>query len=104
MNRKPNNMGSDELPEKTAKEIGNMVRDANLAILVGLLPILGLVYIWRLVQWYMLRSKYPVLMTGDSKEHAELARQFRAALPRFWFAVLLWPGVILFSIAFLART
>ena len=94
----------NEVPEKVAKEIGNMARDAQLAILVGLMPILGLVYTWRVVQWYLLRRRYPVLTSNEGGENAELAKTFRSTLPRFWFAVLLWPGAFLFLVIYIALT
>ncbi|MGA2069520.1 MAG: hypothetical protein ABSG86_31500 [Thermoguttaceae bacterium] len=69
----------------------NIVRDARLAILVGLIPILGLAFIGRLVEWYLLRRKCPLLATDDAK----IARDFRSAISRLWFAALCWPIVAL---------
>ena len=97
-------MNSETLPESAVKKANNLVRDARLAITVGLIPLLGLIYILRFVQWYLLKNQYPVLASSDVAHHAELAKEFRSALPRLWFAVLLWPGVILFSIVYLAVT
>ena len=71
--------------------------------MVGLIPILGLVFIRRLVQWYLLKKQYPILLSGDG-EHAGLASEFRSALPRLWFAVLFWPALILFIIAYFSVT
>jgi hypothetical protein len=65
---------------------------------VGLIPILGLIYVVRLVHWYYLKSRYPILVTAVDGEPVELAKGFRAALHRLWFAVLFWP-VLLLSIA-----
>lgn len=88
------------LPPVAVKKATNLVRDARLAIVVGLFPLLGLVFILRLVQWYLLRSQYPALSSSEIGEHADLASQFREALPRLWLAVLLWPGLILFIMAY----
>ncbi len=93
-------MASDALPEKTAKKATNLIRDARQAIVVGLIPILGLIFILRLVQWYLLRKDYPILATDDSK----LASEFRSSLHRLWFAVLFWPGIILFIILYISVT
>lgn len=78
-----------------ARKISNLVRDARTAIAVGFVPLLGLILIVRLVQWYRFRSAYPQLMSDDS----ELAAGFRSALHRLWFAVLFWPCLILLLIA-----
>jgi hypothetical protein len=81
----------DELPAWVTKKATNIASDARLAVLVGLIPLLGLVFILRLVQWYLLRKQFPALVTGES----EFSGNYRAALPRLWFAVLLWPVAIL---------
>ncbi len=95
-------MYSETLPESAVKKVNNLVRDAKLAITVGMIPILGLIYILRLVQWYLLKNQYPVLASSDAAHHAALAKEFRSVLPRFWFAVLMWPGTILFLIVYFA--
>ena len=84
------------LPPAAIKKATTLVRDARLAAAAGLIPILGLIFILRLVQWYLLRKQYPILGSGDAGEQTELAMQFRDSLVRLWIAVLLWPGVILF--------
>lgn len=89
-------MANDVLPAPAVKKATNLVRDARLSVMVGLIPLLGLIFVLRLVQWYLLRRQYPGLGTGGS----ELARAFRSALPRLWFAVLFWPGLVLFIIAY----
>jgi hypothetical protein len=86
---------SDLLPEKAVKKARNLVRDARLAIVVALMPPLGLVFIIRIAEWYVLRTQFPVLAVGDAGEHGELAAEFRAARNRLWFAALLWPVAIL---------
>ena len=97
-------MHSETLPESAVKKANNLIRDARLAITVGLIPLLGLIYILRLVQWYLLKQQFPELASKNAQHHADLAKEFRSALPRLWFAVLLWPGVILFSIIYLSVT
>lgn len=84
-------MNDASLPEKAIKKARNLIRDSQLAVVVGLIPVLGLVYILRLVQWYLLRSQFPLLRTDAS----EIGAQFRTAIYRLWFAVLFWPVVIL---------
>jgi len=91
-------MVSDALPDPAVKKATNLVRDARLSVLVGLIPILGLIFILRLVQWHLLRKQFPGLGTDQS----DLAREFRSALPRLWFAVLFWPALVLFIIAYFA--
>jgi hypothetical protein len=91
---------SESLPTSAVRKATNLIRDARLAIVVALIPIIGLVFILRLVQWYVLRRQYPILAETDAGEHATLATEFRAALPRLWFAVLLWPGVVFISVAY----
>ena len=55
--------------EKKARNIGN---DAEKAILVGLIPILGLIFILRLVQWYTLRHK----VEGNQMIDLDVRRKF----------------------------
>ena len=93
-------MAVDTLSVSAVNKATNLVRDARLAILVGLIPILGLIFILRLVQWYLLKRQFPVLATAEAGEHSDLAREFRSALPRLWFAVLFWPLLILFIIGY----
>jgi hypothetical protein len=87
-------MAADVIPASAVKKTTNLVRDARLAVLVGLIPILGLIFILRLVQWYLLRQQFPILATADAGEHSKLARDFHRALSRLWFAVLFWPLLI----------
>lgn len=93
-------MMNDPLPALAIKKATNLVRDARLAVLVGLVPILGLIFILRLEQWYLLKRMFPSLMIAEGTEHADLANDFRSALPRLWFAVLFWPALILFIIGY----
>ncbi len=86
-------MNLEPLPASAVKKATNLVRDARQAIIVSLIPILGLIFILRLVQWYLLKKQFPSLITADG-EHAALSKDFRAAIYRLWFAVLLWPAVI----------
>lgn len=97
-------MTSDTLPPQAVKKATNLIRDARLAIIVGAIPILGLIFILRLVQWYLLKGQYPVLASADGGEHSELAKDFRSALHRLWFAVLFWPGLILFIVVYFSVT
>ena len=91
-------MHTDQLPPEAIKKATNLVRDARLAVAVSLIPLLGLVFILRLVQWYRLKNQYPTLLTAEG-EHSSLAKQFRSAVSTLWLAVLLWP--VLFLIIFL---
>jgi hypothetical protein len=79
------------LPDWATKKATNIATDARLAVVVGLIPLLGLAFILRLVQWYLVRKQFPTLVIGDS----QLSRNFRGALHRLWFAVLFWPVVFL---------
>ena len=47
--------------------------------------------------WYLLRRQWPALST----ENAPIAKDFRSALPRLWFAALCWPIVILLFYVYL---
>ena len=87
---------------KCIKRANNLIRDARLAVLVGLIPILGLIFILRLVQWYILKPELAALGDGAVEEHADLLKGFRSALPRLWFAVLFWPGLIVFMFVYFA--
>ncbi len=80
---------------KKAKNIGN---DAEKAILVGLIPILGLMFIIRLVQWYMLRQH----VEGNQAIDRHIRRKFMDGKFRLWVAVLLWPLLIVFIAGYLA--
>ena len=79
------------IPDSVLKKATNIIRDARLAVLVGLIPILGLAYVGRLVEWYLLRRQCPVLASDPSP----LATNFRSAAPRLWFGALCWPVVVL---------
>lgn len=92
---------SPSLPPRAAKNADNLIRDSRMAVLTGLIPILGLVFILRLVQWYLWAGKYPVLKSAAGGERA---KDYRAALPRLWFAVLFWPVLIAGLTAYLAAT
>ena len=91
-------------PPKCIKRANNIIRDSRLAILVGLIPILGLIYILRLVQWYIVNKELADLGDADRENHGQLFSDFRSALPRLWFAVLFWPGLILFLFVYIAVT
>ncbi len=83
------------IPDDIVRKATNLIRDARLAAAVGLIPLLGLIFILRLVQWYLLKGDCPALLT-DTGEQANLSKEFRSALPRLWFAVLLWPAMFVF--------
>ena len=87
-------MSAEPLPPKVITKATNLVRDSSLGVVVGLIPILGLVYILRLVQWYLLKNEYPQLLSREPGDIASLAEGFRGAKHRLWFAVLFWPVVI----------
>jgi hypothetical protein len=88
--------------EFPAKKAQNLIRDSRLSGAVLLIPLLSLVFLFRLAQWYRLRNQYPVLASINSGgEYAELAKQFGKAKSSLWFAVLLWPGLILFCLIYL---
>ncbi len=91
-------------PPRCIKRANNIIRDARLAILVSLIPILGLIYIMRLVQWYIVNKELVALGDTDSEDHSQLLTEFRSARPRLWFAVLFWPGLIVFSFVYFAVT
>jgi hypothetical protein len=93
-------MTSGTLPGSAVQKATNLIRDARQAITVGLIPILGLIFMLRLVQWFLLRKQFPHLATDES----DLAKDFRSALPRLWFAVLFWPALILFIIGYFSVT
>jgi hypothetical protein len=93
-----------QLPPAAVKKATNLIRDGRLAVAVGLVPLLGLIFVLRLVQWYLLRSRYPILASDDPGEHAELSKQFRKALLGLWVAVLLWPAIVLFLVTYLIVT
>ena len=83
--------------EKKARNIGN---DAEKAILVGLIPILGLIFILRLVQWYNIRPKIERNQAIDR----HVRRKFLNGKTRLWVAVLLWPILMIFIAGYLAIT
>jgi hypothetical protein len=96
-------MDTESLPIEAVKKATNLIRDARLAIAVGLIPILGFVFILRLVQWYLLKQQYPGLLTAKG-EHAALSKEFRSAVSSLWLAVLLWPVLIVFIMVYSAVT
>jgi hypothetical protein len=78
------------LPEKAMKKAEHLIRDAQLAVVVAFIPLISLIYILRLVQWYLLRNQYPAVCTDAFYD----AKDFRLAVYRLWFAVMFWPVVI----------
>lgn len=83
--------------EKKAKNIGN---DAEKAILVGLIPVLGTIFILRLVQWYILRPQ----VEGNRALDRHIRRKFMNGKTRLWVAVFLWPVLCVFIAGYLAFT
>lgn len=83
--------------EKKARNIGN---DAEKAIVVGLIPILGLVLIMRLVQWYRLRPQ----IEGNQAIDRSVRRKFLNGKNRLWFAALFWPILIVVIVGYTALT
>ena len=84
------------LPASAAKRARHLIRDAQLAIMVGLIPLLGLIYVLRLVQYYQFRNRHP----GFAASGSGFAAKFRGALPRLSFAVLFWPGVAMLIVLY----
>ena len=70
----------------------NIANDAEKAVLVGLIPLLGLVYILRLVQWYLLRHN----VESDQTIDKNVQYRFMNSKIRLWVAVLLWPSIVVF--------
>ncbi len=97
-------MSTEELSPAIVKKATNLVRDSKMAVMVGLIPILGLIFILRLVQWYLLRKQYPILVSSDAGEHTSLANDFRSAIPNLWFAVLFWPAVVILLGTYIAMS
>ena len=91
-------------PPKCIKQAENIVRDARFAVLVGLIPILSLIYILRLVQWYIVSKELADFDNADRNHHAQLLSAFRLARPRLWFALLFWPGIVAFLAIYIAVT
>jgi hypothetical protein len=85
------------LTASAIKKATNLCRDARLAVAVAFIPLLGLVFILRVVQWYLLRKQFPSLVTDDT----ELGRDFRSSISRLWFAVLMWPIAIILIAGYL---
>lgn len=72
----------------------NIYRDSALAVFVGLLPFLGLIYILGLVQWYQFKLQIEAMhQSGDVS--GEFAVDFSGTRTRLWVEVLIWPGIIL---------
>lgn len=94
-----------EIPGKSLKEIGNIARDANKAVLVivfgFIVPIVGLavpiIGFVRLLQWHHYRKKFPVLCldTHEYSTFSQTCTDFRDARVRFWAMIILNPVVIL---------
>lgn len=80
--------------EKKAKNIGN---DAEKAILAALIPIIGLVFILRLVQWYLLRPK----IEGNQQIDRHVRRKFMNGKARLWFGATFWPALMVLMTVFL---
>ena len=79
-------------------------KEEQTAVLVGLIPILSLIYILRLVQWYIVSKELADFDNADRNHHAQLLSAFRLARPRLWFALLFWPGIVAFLAIYIAVT
>ena len=92
----PLTVSTEALPDSAIKKAKNLVRDANLAVIVGVIPIpfFSLIFVLPLVQWYLLKKQYPILAAVDVAGHAGLAKEFRSALARLWFG--LWFGLLFY--------
>jgi uncharacterized membrane protein len=88
---------------KTSKQIQNIIRDGNIALLAGFIPILGLVFIIRLVHWYQLKPKVESLKQRKAIKQ-ETYKKFKSAGLSIWVGVLLWPVVILTVVIYLLIT
>ncbi len=89
--------GPDRIPDSIVKKATNIITDSKKAVLIGLIPILCLAYIGRVAEWYLLKSKCPLLGTDD----CEIAKNFRSALPSLWFGALCWPIIALILVLYL---
>ena len=78
----------------------NIANDAEKAVLAGLIPLLGLVFILRVVQWYLLRPS----VESDHTIDKNVRYRFMNSKIRLWIAVLLWPAIIVIIWAALAIT
>lgn len=85
---------------KTAKQIQNIIRDGNIALLAGFVPILGLLFILRLVHWYQLKPKVESLKNRKAIKR-ETYKKFKSAGLSIWVGVLLWPVVITIVVVYL---
>ena len=81
--------------EKKAKKIGNA---AEMAILVGITPVLGLLFIPHLVQWYMLRSS----VKGNQLIDLDIRNKFSRGITYLWIGVLLWPMLVIILTGYIA--
>ena len=75
----------------------NIANDADKILLIGLIPVLGFVYIPRLLEWYMLRGK----ILGDTKIDKNVQYRFMNSKIRLWAAALIWPLVSLTVLVYL---
>jgi len=79
------------------RSAANLLRDSRTVIAIGFFPLLGLLVIPRLVQWYRLAARYPVLtlpIDGEiTTDRQRLISDFQESRLRFWFAVLFWPVI-----------
>jgi hypothetical protein len=92
------------LPLEAAKKVRNVIHDAKYAVLVGLIPLLGVAFILRLAQWYSLARKYPDLTAKNLQTDVTLRAAFQSALPRFWFAVVFWPGLLVVTVVMIVMS
>ena len=88
---------------KINKQIKNIIRDGNIALLAGFVTILGLVFILRLVQWYQLKPKVESLKNRKAIKK-ETYKKFKSAGLSIWVGVLLWPVVIAITVVYLLVT
>ena len=79
--------------EEAAKGIGDV---AEISILIGIVPVLGLIFIPHLIQWYMLSSK----VKGNQMIDKDIRNKFSRGIVYLWIAVLLWPAIILLVIGY----
>lgn len=65
----------------------------------GLVPLIGIFYVFRLVQYYRLKPEV-IKAAATGAVSGELLVDFQNSCSRLWLAVLLWPALI--ALTFLA--
>ena len=84
---------------KCIKKANTIIQEARWCYQTFYMPFLGLIFVYRLVQWKGVEKELRSINAPRS-----LMKQFEVARKRLWIAILLWPAILLIMLIVLGIT